>query len=69
MKNYKRISLMGTVLKVLMVILSDRLKLAFECEKLLSPEQAEFRRLEECITQAACLSEIAGTRTIAKLET
>ena len=64
MNNYRGISLMGTGLKILMVLISVRLNDAFEREKLFSKAQAGFRRLEECVTQSACLMEIAKRRMV-----
>ena len=53
--NYRGISLMSTTLKVLTVLLSGRINEAAEEHKLFSQAQAGFRRLEECVTQAACV--------------
>ena len=64
--NYRGISLMSTTLKVLTVILSDRINRAFEAHNLFSPTQAGFRSLEECVTQAACVIDILQRRRIAK---
>lgn len=64
MNNYRGISLMGTVRKLLMVILSERLNNVFEHEQLFTKAQAGFRRKEECVTQVACLYENAKSRQI-----
>ena len=69
MNNYRGISLMSTVLKILIGIISDRLNSAFENEGLFSPAQAGFRRIEECVTQTGCLLEVARRREIRGLET
>ncbi|CAN0507827.1 unnamed protein product, partial [Ectocarpus sp. 12 AP-2014] len=62
MNNHRGISLMSTVLKVLVMIVSARLNAGFEENHLFSCAQAGFRRREECVTQAACLLEIAQRR-------
>jgi hypothetical protein len=59
---------MSTALKIICVILSDRINTAAEAEHRFSPSQAGFRRLEECVTQAACLVEALKRRRIAGLE-
>jgi len=64
MGNYRGISLMGTVLKVLMRIVADRLERAFESRGRFSPGQAGFRQREECPTQIACLLEICKRRAL-----
>ncbi|CAN0437199.1 unnamed protein product, partial [Laminaria digitata] len=69
MNNYRGISLMSTVLKILMGIISDRLNEAFEEEDLFTPAQAGFRRIEECVTQTGCLLEVARRREIEREET
>jgi hypothetical protein len=63
--NYRGISLMSTTLKVITVILADRISQAGELHNLFSPTQAGFRRKEECITQAACVIEILQRRRLA----
>jgi RNase P protein component len=62
--NYRGISLMSTTLKVITVILADRISTAGETFNLFSPTQAGFRRKEECITQAACVIDILQRRRI-----
>lgn len=69
MNNYRGISLMSTVLKVLVTIVSARLDKGFESNGLFSEAQAGFRRREECVTQAACLLEISKRRKIKGLPT
>lgn len=64
MNNYRGISLMGTALKLLMIILSGRLNAAMEAGGLFSPAQAGFRTSEEGITQVACLLELCRRRQL-----
>ena len=63
--NYRGISLMSCTLKVLMVALSQRINSALEERQLFHPSQAGFRKLEEAVTQAACVLEILQRRKIA----
>ena len=67
--NYRGISLMSTCLKIACVILSRRINEAAEAARRFSPSQAGFRRLEECITHAACLVEAIQRRRLAGLPT
>ena len=67
--NYRGISLMSTTLKVITVILVQRISRAGEDRGLFSPTQAGFRKREECITQAACVIDILQRRRIANLPT
>lgn len=69
MNNYRGISLMSTVLKILMGIISTRLNRVFETKGFFSPAQAGFRRIEECVTQTGCLLEVARRREIMGMET
>ncbi len=69
MDNYRGISLMSTVLKILVTILSDRINQCFEDQRLFSPAQAGFRKKEECVTQVACLYELCRRRQIRDLPT
>lgn len=62
--NYRGISLMATVLKVIMVMLSDRVNLVAEERGLFSRAQAGFRRKEECVTQAAMVIEVIQQRRL-----
>ena len=64
MGNYRGISLMGTVLKVVMRVVSDRLDKALEEHHRFSPGQAGFRHREECPTQIACLYEACRRRML-----
>ncbi len=67
--NYRGISLMSTTLKIITVILAARISEAGEARNLFSPAQAGFRRLEEAVTQAACVIDILQRRRIARLRT
>lgn len=60
--NYRGISLMSTTLKLLLVILTERINSQSEIAKLFSPAQAGFRSLEEAVTQAACVYDILERR-------
>ena len=62
--NYRGISLMPTTLKVIMVLLADRLNTALEAADVFSSTQAGFRNLEEAVTQAACVIEIIQRRRL-----
>jgi hypothetical protein len=64
--NYRGISLMSTTLKVITVILSERINKEFEANQLFSTAQAGFRKLEEAITQAACVVDILTRRRVKK---
>lgn len=63
--NYRGISLMPTTLKTMAVILAARISRAGEDRNLFSVTQAGFRKLEECVTQAACVVDILQRRRIA----
>ena len=69
MNNYRGISLMSTVLKIICVILSKQINVAAEMANRFSCSQAGFRKRKECITQAACLAEIIQRRCIADKDT
>ena len=64
MNNYRGISLMATVLKVVCVILGTRINVEAESRGLFSRAQAGFRQREECVTQVACVMEIIQRRRI-----
>jgi hypothetical protein len=63
--NYRGISLMSTCLKIACIILSRCINATAEDARRFSPSQAGFRRLEECITHAACLVEAIQQRRLA----
>lgn len=69
MDNYRGISLMPTVLKLLTVMIGKRIMAAGEHGNLFSRAQAGFRSKEECVLQAACLIEIAQRRRMANKST
>ena len=64
--NYRGISLMPTPLKALAVMLATRISTAGEDKNLFSSTQAGFRKLEEAVTQAACVIDILQRRRLAK---
>ena len=64
MNNYRGISLMSTVLKVVCVLLSTRIQVVAEANNLFSRAQAGFRTREECITQVACVMDVIQRRRI-----
>ena len=68
-QNYRGISLMNTLLKLIMIIISKRINKIFEEKELFSPFQSGFRRLEECMTQFAAVYETVLRRKIAKKST
>jgi exonuclease III len=67
--NYRGISLISSTLKVLLVVLTDRINDVAEAQGLFCSAQAGFRRMEECITQAACVLDIVQRRRIAGMST
>lgn len=69
MDNYRGISLMPTVVKILATLLARRLSSAFEDSGWFSRGQAGFRNLEECVIQAATLVEVCQRRRIAGVPT
>lgn len=64
--NYRGISLMSTSLKVITVILAARISSIGEERNLFSYTQAGFRKLEEAVTQAACVIDILQRRRLAQ---
>lgn len=64
MDNYRGISLMETLLKVACTLVIRRVSQALEREKILVPEQAGFRRREECAGQIVSLYEIVRRRQV-----
>lgn len=67
--NYRGISLMPTVLKIITTVMARRLSRALESSGKLSKCQAGFRAAEEGIGQVAALYEIARRRAINTQET
>ena len=67
--NYRGISLMATLLKILCVMMGTRLNLVAEAHNLFSRAQAGFRSMEECVTQAAMVLDICQRRRILDLPT
>jgi len=65
MDNYRGISLMSCVLKILLVIVSRRINVAGEDAELFHETQAGFRRKEEAVTQAACMVDVVQRRRLA----
>ncbi len=66
--NYRGISLMSTTLKVVAVMLSDRINRAGELRGLFAQNQAGFRTREEAVTQAACVVDVLRRRQIMGME-
>ena len=62
--NYRGISLMNCMLKVLLTITCKRLNTWMEDNEFYTPAQAGFRTKEECVTQAAALFEMCRRRQI-----
>ena len=60
---------MSTSLKVLTIILSERLNTFAETNNLFSVSQAGFRRSEECVTQAACMIDTLQRRKLKDMST
>lgn len=69
MDNYRGISLMGTSLKLLLTIVTQRLGKVCEEQLLFTKAQAGFRKLEECVIQSATLLEICKRRSIREMQT
>jgi hypothetical protein len=67
--NYRGISLMATLLKILCVMMGTRLNLVAEAHNLFSRAQAGFRSMEECVTQAAMVLDICQCRRLLDLPT
>jgi hypothetical protein len=67
--NYLGILLMSTCLKIVCVILSDRINTTADAACRFSPSQVGFCQLEECITHATCLVEAIQQRRLAGLPT
>lgn len=62
--NYRGISLINTLLKVLTKILATRLQIVCNDLGVLRREQSGFLTGEECVAQAACLVEVCQRRKI-----
>jgi len=62
--NYRGISLMDSVLKVLLALLAARIGRSLETRQGLSMSQAGFRRGEECVGQGIALYELLRRREI-----
>lgn len=60
--NYRGISLMQTILKVVCTVAARRISAAFERFGLFAKEQAGFRSKEECMGQCVALYEVARRR-------
>ena len=60
--NYRGISVMGSVMKLLLTVVANRLDAACEEHAIYCQSQAGFRRLEECPLQIASLLEIGKRR-------
>ena len=67
--NYRGISLINTLAKVLATVVATRVSDICERHGLLVREQAGFRRREECVAQAACLLETLQRRRNAGMQT
>ena len=61
--NYRGISLISVVLKVISKVVATRLHSIAERDNLLVKEQAGFRTREECVAQVAALTEIVKRRS------
>lgn len=67
--NYRGIALMDTLSKILMKIVNERILTFINSKEILIPEQTGFRKGEECISQAALLTEILKRRSLMKKQT
>lgn len=67
--NYRGISLMDSMLKIVCTIVSDRISKQLEATGRLVTEQGGFRTREECVAQAASLIEIVQRRRALKQKT
>jgi len=64
MNNYRTISLIPSIIRLLCAILTNRIQRGLEERKFLAPEQAGFRSREECISHALTLIGVAQRRSI-----
>ena len=62
--NYRGITLINTLLKVLAKILAARLQTLCTLHNVIIPEQSGFITREECVSQTACLIECCQRRKI-----
>lgn len=60
--NYRGISLISVVLKIVSKVVATRLQTIAERDNLLVKEQAGFRTMEECVAQVATLLEVVKRR-------
>ncbi|OMJ28731.1 LINE-1 reverse transcriptase-like protein, partial [Smittium culicis] len=67
--NYRGISLIPTIIKLLAKIVASKLATMDLKYSLIAKEQAGFRNFEECVAQATSLYEIAKRRKIKNLQT
>ncbi len=67
--NYRGITLISTMLKLLCKIIARRIQEASEIYPLIRREQTGFARLEECTGQVACLVEMCQRRMYTGLKT
>ena len=61
--NYRGITLISVLQKILMGVMLDRLVVAIDKKNLLGPNQAGFRKGEEAIAQVVCLTELVRRRS------
>ncbi|ELQ76088.1 RNA-directed DNA polymerase, Non LTR Retrotransposon, partial [Trachipleistophora hominis] len=64
MDNYRGISLINTLCKEVVKIITEKLNRICTTNKILRDEQAGFRKLEECIAQTTCFYEIVKRRSL-----
>jgi hypothetical protein len=64
MEQYRGISLMQAVMKIVMAVVAMRISKGMESLGRFSESQAGFRSNEECVTQVACLVDILQRRKI-----
>jgi hypothetical protein len=69
MNNYRGISLIVVVLKILTKVITNRLGKALESMNWFSEEQAGFRSLEECVGHVCALHEILKRRSLMRKRT
>ncbi len=69
LKNYRGLSLISVVMKIMTAMLATRLSKSFEANGILVPEQAGFREGEEAVAQFINLFEVVRRRQIQKVST